>query len=49
MPLSAGDKLGPYTILAYFIAEYLPTDSRLDSLRADPRFAELRKRVGLTD
>jgi serine/threonine protein kinase len=94
MPLSVGDKLGPYEILApigaggmgevyrardarlsrdvaikvyaglgekdqvfdwldraykdrsYYLAVYLTTDARLDSLRSDPRFAELRKKIG---
>ena len=31
----------------YFMAVYLTTDARLDSLHADPRFAELRRRGGL--
>jgi len=25
---------------------YLATDSRIDTLQSDPRFAELRKRIG---
>lgn len=32
---------------SYYIATYLVTDSRLDTLHADPRFADLRKRAGL--
>jgi hypothetical protein len=36
-----------YKERSYFMAEYLPTDERLDSLRADPPFASLRRRVGL--
>jgi len=32
---------------SYFMAVYLTTDARLDVLHADPRFADLRKRVGL--
>lgn len=34
---------------SYFMAIYLPTDSRLDNLRADPRFASLKKHVGLPE
>jgi serine/threonine-protein kinase len=36
-----------YKERSYFMAEYLLTDERLDSLRADPRFVSLRRRVGL--
>jgi len=32
---------------SYFLAVYLPTDSRLDALHADPRFVDLKRRVGL--
>jgi serine/threonine protein kinase/Tfp pilus assembly protein PilF len=34
---------------SYFMAVYLTTDARLDVLHADPRFADLRKRVGLPE
>jgi TolB-like protein/Tfp pilus assembly protein PilF/predicted Ser/Thr protein kinase len=36
-----------YKDRSYYLPTYLATDSRIDSLRPDPRFAELRKRVGL--
>jgi eukaryotic-like serine/threonine-protein kinase len=32
---------------SYFLAVYLPTDSRLDGFHADPRFVDLKRRVGL--
>jgi eukaryotic-like serine/threonine-protein kinase len=38
-----------YQERSYFLAVYLPTDSRLDSLHADPRFVDLKRRVGLPE
>ncbi len=38
-----------YEERSYFLAVYLPTDSRLDSLHADPRFVDLKRRVGLPE
>jgi len=35
-----------YKDRSYYLAVYLTTDARLDSLRSDPRFAELRKKIG---
>ena len=32
-----------------YLLVYLTADARLDSLRADPRFDELRRRVGLPE
>jgi serine/threonine-protein kinase len=34
---------------SYFMAVYFPTDARLDTLRADPRFAVLKRRVGIPE
>jgi eukaryotic-like serine/threonine-protein kinase len=36
-----------YEERSYFLAVYLTTDSRLDSLHPDPRFVDLKRRVGL--
>jgi len=38
-----------YKERSYYMAAYLTTDARLDSLRADPRFADLRRRVGFPE
>ena len=38
-----------YKERSYFLAVYLTTDSRLDSLHADPRFVDLKRRVGLPE
>jgi tetratricopeptide (TPR) repeat protein len=38
---------GAYDERSYILAEYLNTDSRLDNLRVDPRFGELRRAIGL--
>jgi hypothetical protein len=36
-----------YDERSYLLALYLTTDSRLDNLHSDPRFADLRQRIGL--
>jgi hypothetical protein len=36
-----------YDERSYLLAVYLTTDSRLDNLHSDPRFADLRRRMGL--
>lgn len=36
-----------YDERSYMLAVYLNTDSRLDNLRSDPRFGELRRAIGL--
>jgi serine/threonine protein kinase/Flp pilus assembly protein TadD len=38
-----------YQARSYYMAQYLTTDARLDGLHADPRFIELRRRVGLPE
>jgi eukaryotic-like serine/threonine-protein kinase len=38
-----------YEERSYFLAVYLTTDSRLDSFHADPRFVDLKRRVGLPE
>ena len=38
-----------YKDRSYYLAEYLTTDARMDSLRSEPRFGELRRRVGLPE
>jgi len=34
---------------SYLLAVYLNTDNRLDNLRSDPRFSELRRKMRLPD
>jgi serine/threonine protein kinase/tetratricopeptide (TPR) repeat protein len=36
-----------YADRSYLLALYLTTDARLDTLHSDPRFSELRRRIGL--
>jgi serine/threonine protein kinase/tetratricopeptide (TPR) repeat protein len=38
-----------YKERSYLLAVYLTTDSRLDNLHSDPRFAGLRRRIGLPE
>jgi serine/threonine protein kinase/tetratricopeptide (TPR) repeat protein len=38
-----------YKDRSYYLPTYLATDARIDSLRSDPRFVELRKRIGLPE
>ena len=51
-----GDKDQTFALLdqaykdrSYYLATYLATDARMDSLRSDPRFGELHRRVGLPE
>jgi serine/threonine protein kinase/Tfp pilus assembly protein PilF len=51
-----GDKDQAFALLdqaykdrSYYLATYLATDARMDSLRSDPRFGELHRRVGLPE
>jgi len=51
-----GDKNQAFALLdqaykdrSYYLATYLATDARMDSLRSDPRFGELHRRVGLPE
>jgi len=36
-----------YDARSYLMTIYLNTDARLDTLRADPRLEDLRRRIGL--
>ena len=51
-----GDKDQAFALLdqaykdrSYYLATYLATDARMDSLRSDPRFGKLHRRVGLPE
>ncbi len=38
-----------YQERSYLLAVYLTTDARLDQLHSDPRFSNLRRRIGLPE